>query len=448
MAAIAAWSVRWAKPILAVCLFLAIGAGVVATQLPTDAATDTLVDSDTASYQATQQVKSDFGEEPVVILAEGDLQRLVLTSNLGRLLRLEGCLSGKVPKEAEPIPGPCTELAEQDPVRSVVGPATFLNEAVIQIQRQLNRLVATVPPAQLRELLLEVAAKYGITSAPSLSNPNFLAAIVFDLHKSRGTPKARLSYLFPNKSSAQIILRLKPDLNESERHRAIETIKAIVHDPVARNVCKFKGKPERCFELHGGSYVISGVPVVIDGVTRALKDALLVLLGVALVVMALVLMLVFRSRWRLLPLGIALAAAALTFGLFGLVGGSLTMASIAVLPILVGLAVDYAIQLQARYDEAIAIGASPGADAARLAASGGGPTIAIACLATGAGFLALQLSPTPMVRSFGLLLIVGIAIAFGWLSSRASRPSACVGRRERRVPSARWVFRRAACVSL
>ncbi len=385
---------------------------MVATQLPTDAATDTLVDSDTASYRATQEVRRDFGEEPVVILAEGDLQRLVLTSNLGRLLRLEGCLSGKVPKGAEPIPGPCAELAEQDPVRSVVGPATFLNEAVIQIQRQLQRLAATVPPAQFRELLLEVAARYGITSAPSISNPNFLAAIVFDLHKARGTPKARLAYLFPNGHSAQIILRLRPDLSESERHRALETIKAIVHDPVARNVCKFRDKPERCFELHGGKYVISGVPVVIDGVTRALKDALLVLLGVALVVMAVTLMLVFRSRWRLLPLGIALAAAAFTFGLFGLVGGSLTMASIAVLPILIGLAVDYAIQLQARYDEAIAIGAGPGADAARIAASGGGPTIAIAWLATGAGFLALQLSPTPMVRSFGLLLVVGIAIAF------------------------------------
>ena len=413
MSAVAAWAVRHARAVLAVSILLAVAAGVIATQLPTDAATNTLVDSDTASYRATQQAKSDFGEEPVVILAEGDLQRLVLTSNLGRLLRLEGCLSGKVPKGAEPIPGPCAELAEQNPVRSVVGPATFLNEAVIQIQRQLNRLVATVPPAQLRELLLEVAAKYGITSAPSLSNPNFLAAIVFDLHKPRGTPKARLSYLFPNKHSAQIILRLQPDLSESERHQAIETIKAIIHDPVARNVCKFKGKPERCFQLHGGKYVISGVPVVIDGVTRALKEALLVLLGVALVVMALVLMLVFRSRWRLLPLGIALAAAALTFGLFGLVGGSLTMALIAVLPILIGLAVDYAIQLQARYDEALAIGASPGVDAARFAASGGGPTIAIACLATGAGFLALQLSPTPMVRSFGLLLIVGIAIAFG-----------------------------------
>jgi uncharacterized protein len=412
LSAVAAWAVRHARAVLVVALLAAVGAAVAATQLPTDAATDTLVDSDTASYRATQQVREEFGEEPIVVLAEGDLQRLVLTANLGRFLRLEGCLSGKVPKGAEPIPGPCAELAELNPVESVVGPATFLNEAVIQIDRQLRRLSATVPPARFRELILQVAAQYGITSTPSLSNPNFLAAVVFDLRKARGTPKARLAYLFPNNHSTQIILRLKPDLSESERHRAIEAIEAVVRDPVARQECKFKGKPERCFQPHGGRFVISGVPVVVDAVTRELKDALLVLLGVALVVMAVVLLLVFRSRWRLLPLAIALMAASLTFGLFGLAGGSLTMASIAVLPILIGLAVDYAIQLQARYDEALALGASPGADAARLAAGGGGPTVATACLATGAGFLALQLSPTPMVRSFGLLLVVGIAIAF------------------------------------
>ncbi|HEY7457090.1 MAG TPA: MMPL family transporter [Solirubrobacterales bacterium] len=371
-----------------------------------------MVDSDTASYRATQEVRREFGEEPVVVLAVGDLQRLVLTSNLGRLLRLEGCLSGKVPQGAEPLPGPCTELAAQDPVRSVIGPATFLNEAVIQIDRQLRRLAKTVPPAKLRELLLRIAARYGITSAPSISNPNFLAGVVFDLDEPRGTPKARLAYLFPNEDSAQIVLRLRPNLSEAERHRAIETIEAAVRDPVARKQCKFRGKAEPCFQLHGGRYAISGVPVVVDAVTRALKDALLVLLAVAVVVMALTLLLVFRSRWRLLPLAIALGAAGLTFGLFSVLGGSLTMASIAVLPILIGLAVDYAIQLQARYDEAVALGAAPGIDAARLAASGGGPTIAIACLATAVGFLALQLSPTPMVRSFGLLLILGVAIAF------------------------------------
>ena len=48
------------------------------------------------------------------------------------------------------------------------------------------------------------------------------------------------------------------------------------------------------------------------------------------------------------------------------------MASIAVLPILIGLAVDYAIQLQARFDEAVEGGAR-GAEAARLAAARGAP---------------------------------------------------------------------------
>ena len=84
----------------------------------------------------------------------------------------------------------------------------------------------------------------------------------------------------------------------------------------------------------------------------------------------------------------------MTFGLLELFGGSLTIASIATLPILIGLVVDYAIQLQARYDEAAAGGASP-LEAARTAAGRAGPTIATACLATAAGFLALQLSPDP-----------------------------------------------------
>jgi len=60
-------------------------------------------------------------------------------------------------------------------------------------------------------------------------------------------------------------------------------------------------------------------------------------------VMALVLALVFRSRLRLLPLAVALAAVAITFGLMSLLGASLTMASIAVLPVLSTLVVDQAL---------------------------------------------------------------------------------------------------------
>jgi predicted RND superfamily exporter protein len=412
MGRIAGWAVRHARAVLAVSVILAVGAGVAATQLHTDAGTNTLVDTNTESYRATERVREVFGEEPVVVVAQGDLQELILTPNLGRLLRLEGCLSGKVPKGAKPIPGPCTELAEMNPVQFLAGPGTFLNEAVIQIDDQLESLAATVPPDQLREFLVQVAARYGITSAPSIGNPEFLAAVVFDLRRSRGTPKSRLAYLFPNNHTTQIVLRLRPDLSDAERSRALGLIREAVYDTTPRQACTFKGQPQACFALHGGTYTISGAPIVIEGLAGALKDALLILFAVAILVMALTLLAIFRSRLRLLPLAIALAAAALTFGLLSLFGGSLTIASIATMPILIGLVVDYAIQLQARFDEATSSGASP-SEAARVAAGRAGPTIAIACLATAAGFLALQLSPVPMVRGFGLLLILGIAIGFG-----------------------------------
>ncbi len=397
---------------VAISALVAVAAGLGATRISTDAGVGTLVDADSSTYRATNAVREAFGEEPVLVLAQGDLPELVLTSDLFQLLHLEGCLSGKVPEGAKTIPGPCTELAALEPVEFVSGPATFLNQAVVQIDEQLQRLSQRVPPAQFREFLLSVATRYGITSIPSLENEEFVATVVFDLARARGTPKARLSYLFPNSRSALIAVRLKPGLSEAERARAIELIEATVEDTTPRKACGEEGKPAPCFELQGGTYVVSGAPVVVDGVADALKDALLVLFAVAIALMAVTLLIVFRSRMRLLPLGIALAAAAITFGLLALVGGALTLASIAALPILIGLGVDYAIQLQARFDEAVDAGAG-GVEAVRRAAAAGGPTIATACLATLAGFLALLLSPVPMVREFGLLLVVGVAIAFG-----------------------------------
>ncbi len=407
----AAWAARHAWAVLAAAAVLAVAAAVGATQIPTRAGVDTLVDGGGPTYAATQQVRRDFGEEPVVVLVKGELPNLILTENIFKLLRLEGCLSGKVPQGAKPIPGPCAELAEMEPVEFLSGPATFLNEAVVQIDRQLERLARHVPAARFREFLLDIATRYGITTAPSIDNEEFVATVVFDLSRPRGTPKPRLAYLFPNARSAQIVVRLKPGLSEAQRHRAIGLIEAAVAETTPRKACAANGKAAPCFVLSRGSYVVSGAPVVVDSLTHTLKDAFLVLLAVALAVMALTLLLVFRSRWRLLPLALALSAAAVAFGLLGLAGGALTMASIAALPILIGLGVDYAIQFQARFDEAVAGGAA-GPDAARRAASSGGPTIAAACLATVAGFLALQLSPVPMVREFGWLLVAGVAIAF------------------------------------
>src|SRR5262249_55025651 len=127
--------------------------------------------------------------------------------------------------------------------------------------------------------------------------------------------------------------------------------------------------------------------------------------------MALTLLLILPRPLRLLPLAVAVAAGSMTLGLVSLFGGSLTVGAIAMLPVLVGLAVDYAIQFQARFNEARGGAAAPGR-AVALAAAGGGPVIGAACVATIAGFAVFALSPSPLVRSFGLLLVIGIALAF------------------------------------
>ena len=136
--------------------------------------------------------------------------------------------------------------------------------------------------------------------------------------------------------------------------------------------------------------------------------------------------LIFKGRPRLLPLAIALLAAALTFGALALSGASLTMASVAVLPVLVGLSVDYAIQFQSRVEEARADGARDTLEAIRRAALHGAPTIATAVLASIGGLLVLMLSPVPMVRGFGLLLVLGCRDRVPLrLDGRLGRPGAC-----------------------
>ena len=231
---------------------------------------------------------------------------------------------------------------------------------------------------------------------PQINDPTFVSTLVFDRTAgAAGVPKSRFAYLFPSKNAALIQIRLRPDLTDAEQARAIDLIRTATGEKV------FKPK-------EGARYIVTGVPVVAEGLADAIQRAIFVLLGAALVLMAATLALVFRSRLRLLPLGLALAAAAMTFGALSVAGGSLTMASIAALPVLIGLAVDYAIQFQARFDEAEARGEPEPAVAAVVA---GGPTILTAGLATATGFLVLLLSPVPMVRGFGLLLVVGIVLA-------------------------------------
>ncbi|HEY1356981.1 MAG TPA: MMPL family transporter [Thermoleophilaceae bacterium] len=424
--------------VLGVVALLALGGAALALRLEPSADTSTLVNRSSDTYQATQQFKKTFGDEAVVVLVKGDLQRTVLTSDLGRLLKLEGCLSGNVPKQGlAQLPKTCTELARFKPAKVVYGPGTFINTAAGQIsdefvkrqnatrqqaaaaaetarkeaarrgaskaaQQRVAKAASDEVNSQFQQQVLQLALRYGLTSVPSIDSADFVSSLVFDTGAGQvGEPKAKFAFLFPSKRAALIQVRLRPNLSDSERKRAIDLIKTATGEDT------FKPR-------NGAQYIVTGVPVVAEGLATAVQHSIFVLLGAALLVMAATLALVFRSRLRLLPLALALAAAAMTFGALSLAGGSLTMASIAVLPVLIGLAVDYAIQFQARFDEERERRPRDDpAEAAASAAAAGGPTIATAGLATAVGFLVLLLSPVPMVRGFGLLLVLGIVLGLG-----------------------------------
>ena len=250
----------------------------------------------------------------------------------------------------------------------------------------------------------QLAVTSGLNSAPSIDNPQFIPQIVFDQTRGVNQPKARFAYLFPTADSALIQVRLRSSLSDAQQARAISRIRQAIRMPMFRSA-------------YNGDYTVTGVPVVVNDLAGQITGAIAGLLIAALLVMAATLLIVFRNRLRLLPLAIALAAAGITFGLLAVLGVTLTMASIAVLPILIGLAVDYAIQFQARAQEARELAEREGraapsaAEAVAQAAGRAAPTIATAALATATGFLVLLLSPVPMVRGFGLVLVAGIVVA-------------------------------------
>ena len=73
----------------------------------------------------------------------------------------------------------------------------------------------------------------------------------------------------------------------------------------------------------------------------------------AIVVMAIVLWLIFKVRWRLLPLLAVLLGVLWSFSLLGLIGIDLSLVTIAGLPILIGLGIDFAIQVHNRIEEEV-----------------------------------------------------------------------------------------------
>lgn len=151
------------------------------------------------------------------------------------------------------------------------------------------------------------------------------------------------------------------------------------------------------------SYVVSGKPVLDSSLRTEMKLNMAIMVGLAVLLMLIVLALVFKVKWRMLSLGIVFISVIATLGFMGILSVPITMVSMAVFPILIGLGIDYSIQFHNRFEEEKSV---------KQTLKQIGKAVAIAVFATVLGFISLYASPVPMIQDFGKMLTIGVIVSF------------------------------------
>jgi hydrophobe/amphiphile efflux-3 (HAE3) family protein len=183
-------------------------------------------------------------------------------------------------------------------------------------------------------------------------------------------------------------------------------------------------------DFPGFSTVTTGAPIILNDINDYLQGGMLTLGGIAVIVMLVILAVAFRVRWRLLALAATLIGIVWIFGLLGFIGFELSLVTIAGLPILIGMGIDFSIQVHSRVEEEITLGhdRSPFGETLRNL----GTPLVVAAAAAVIAFLCMQISRVPMVRDFGTMLAIGIAIL---LVVGVTVTTGALGVRERRSPT-------------
>ncbi|MEM7139837.1 MAG: MMPL family transporter [Actinomycetota bacterium] len=161
-------------------------------------------------------------------------------------------------------------------------------------------------------------------------------------------------------------------------------------------------------ELDGWTATTTGSPVFLKDINDYLQGGMLTLGAAALALMAVVLLVAFPVRWRLLPLLAVLVAVAWTFSILGFIGIDLSLVTISGLPILIGLGVDFAIQVHNRVEEEVVLDREDHPMRETLANLG--PPLTAATIGAVLAFLVLRISLVPMIRDFGVMLAIGIVV--------------------------------------
>jgi len=250
-----------------------------------------------------------------------------------------------------------------------------------------------------------------------LTNP---AWVDFLIHDNQGGIRKPLRAVFTDDGHAQVVVRLQGNASIETEGKGADLVAQVMADN----------------PIQGATTTVTGAPVLLKQINDYLKGGMLQLGAIAIVVMCIILLILFDVRWRLLPLLVIVVGVIWAFGLAGYLGIPLSLVTIAGLPVMLGIGIDYAIQMHARVEEEVVINrdAHPIQETARNLC----PALLVVTFDAVFAFAALRFAKVPMIRQFGLLLAVGIAVI---CFASIIVPLATLGIREYKSPTKGRDFR-------
>ena len=402
---------QW-KAVLAVVLVVTgVLAAAGATQIEFATGQDSYLNPDSQTAIDNVEFQSSFGGETVILLftaqdgADVDVSDLLKGENLSAFRELNEQLS-EIP-EVFSVVTPLTsitfssELVTSEPVTSTVGTNALLSAA------GRDEAGSAARNADISVSL----ARRGDAGEQTLDNPEWIELLVYgnDGYTAEAGSliapadderviRLSLQSTFPNVDGGDINstavggVVLNGNASLDEQSAGTEKIISLMDD----------------FSLEGFDVTVTGSPVYLAEINDYLKGGMLTLGLAAMVVMAIILFVIFKVRWRLLPLLSVLIGVIWSFSILGLIGIDLSLVTIAGLPILIGLGIDFAIQIHNRVEEEVVLDRDEHPISETVANVA--PPLIAAAVAGVLAFVALRISKVPMIRDFGVLLAVGVIV--------------------------------------
>ncbi len=404
-------------------------------QLEFETSQESFIGEQSTVAQNNRRFQAQFGGEPMLVLFSADEGRSVIDllsgENLVAMRRLEADLSND--RELHAVLGPVAALEfaraqvpiglemigiasarEQQQARDAVltdgGTAAESDDAAAEVAAGFDARIAELS-ARLGEVTA-AGAELGLDDPLSLENPAFVRFLLYE-DAAETTIRGTLRQSFVDDRHALMVVRLPGNTDIATAGAKGEEIETIAEGT----------------ELVGFEVLATGSPPLLNDINKYLQGGLATLGALAFGVMVAVLALVFRVRWRLLSMGIVTLGTICGFGIMGFLGVPLTLITISGLPILIGVGVDFSIQTHSRFEEEVDRDGDR-VEALRRVMRTLGPALGVAMVAAVGGFLALQMSEVPLIRSFGVMLAIGIAAMF--LAGLPVASAVLEGREQRR----------------